>query len=1179
MTMVSITATSTQDSSKHASTSVPVNPVASVNSVTVSCVPSTVQSGQNSQCTANVVGTGAFNPTVVWTATSGNISLSGLYTAPSVTNATQVAVTATPAQAGAPSSFSSITVNPSAAISSVTVSCVPLTIRSGQTSQCTANVQGTGTFNSAVTWTSTSGSISSSGLYTAPSVTTATQVSVTGSSVQAGAPAGTSSITVNPTLTASELARRLAISSAFRAAIEDDPEVMLPQVALVNAMLTNSAKLPVTALTPALATFRTQIASWEATNLSESELTGQRHAFEVLRQLSVNGVSSGAYTSAVLAADINLLSSVDASGATLTSESAWAQQRNELIDSLLTNTMSNCASQPAYCDSLFSAAAPDLPSVTSSIAGVCASSRAAVVPCQLLQQAAASTMTATGMVTAKDGGQALTGDGLTSASAKAVTPVAQNTQACADKKPDCKFNDKDGKNDAAFATNISNVASTLGKDLGLLTDQQAKEVKTLGSATSTIWTDVGKLSNAWDNKNFNLDDLENQKWINVVGLLFTSADSNSNDGSTLSTALKFATSVGSLLSGMGGSISDLINVFGASKNPNADVLSAIAALKSMIQALQNDMHSQFAIVDARLANLSVAMANGFSLVDDKLNNQNVTLLQIQSAVSDLDSQLSWLATSASADAQSIERANLNLAVLGLLTPVSEDEFAKELAVLTQYITKVSGDATFEGSNYDYTPLGITTTLSEHQSDYNLSYLAGMGQTVLKSRSYGSNLANPTEVLYAGNLYLALIQAYPQFASVQGATIAKQVGVILPVITTINQTTTLIQSDTSLLPNLLTAYSSAISGLQATVNTSTQSYLTSIATSNQNLTSIDLFAGPDQPGISYTPQAVQAGVIPPCGSAPGENLQMVSNWKSLIPTGVLAAEALGVGTIHLCYSLPNIPGNNGWYNLYTYKIKVGEYQAFADLAVTIQVSLNDKTVRSYEVDFPAGLPYGQSGFCFFSNTGQIQVAPGAVPAWTVLGAAWTGIFYGQGTYCSGASVGNLKATFETTAAKSYDWTVSDSASSASNAAAVSNALLKLQSGLNGYVSSQLGTSGSTIASAGQSMTGYRLALNQYLEIAYGNLLNTNIPLQSILNGSNALPTVSTLQAAYITASKQTQLAGAPVDFTTSVSSSEQALLDVVKANSPESYFNPDLAALATKLNLVLASLDASSGNSQ
>jgi hypothetical protein len=112
-----------------------------------------------------------------------------------------------------------------------------------------------------------------------------------------------------------------------------------------------------------------------------------------------------------------------------------------------------------------------------------------------------------------------------------------------------------------------------------------------------------------------------------------------------------------------------------------------------------------------------------------------------------------------------------------------------------------------------------------------------------------------------------------------------------------------------------------------------------------------------------------------------------------------------------------------------------------------------------------------------------------------------------------------------------------------------------------------------------MTGYRLALNQYLEIAYGNLLATNVPLQNILNGSNSLPTVANLQTSYSNAGTQTQLAGAPVDFLTPVNASEQALLEVVKANSPESYFNPDLAALATRLNLVVASLGVSSGNGQ
>ena len=55
-------------------------------------------------------------------------------------------------------------------VTSVNVSCTPNPVGSGGSAQCTASVSGTGSFNSAVTWSTSAGSISSSGVLTAPTV-------------------------------------------------------------------------------------------------------------------------------------------------------------------------------------------------------------------------------------------------------------------------------------------------------------------------------------------------------------------------------------------------------------------------------------------------------------------------------------------------------------------------------------------------------------------------------------------------------------------------------------------------------------------------------------------------------------------------------------------------------------------------------------------------------------------------------------------------------------------------------------------------------------------------------------------------------------------------------------------------------------------------------------------------
>ena len=52
-----------------------------ITSVSVTCTPSTVQSGGTSQCSATVLGTGDFSSLVTWTASAGTITSTGAYRA------------------------------------------------------------------------------------------------------------------------------------------------------------------------------------------------------------------------------------------------------------------------------------------------------------------------------------------------------------------------------------------------------------------------------------------------------------------------------------------------------------------------------------------------------------------------------------------------------------------------------------------------------------------------------------------------------------------------------------------------------------------------------------------------------------------------------------------------------------------------------------------------------------------------------------------------------------------------------------------------------------------------------------------------------------------------------------------------------------------------------------------
>jgi len=190
------------------STTIPP-PTSTITSVTPSCNPAVLQlpqsgSSPTSQCSATVRGTGNFSSAVTWSVSAGSISLLGVFTPPVVTSQTNVNITAISVQDTTKSGSTTVTVNPpQPTITSVIPTCSPAVLQlpqsgSSPTSQCTASVQGTGTFNSAVTWTASTGTITGTGLYAAPTVTASTPVTITATSVQDPTESGQTTVTVNP---------------------------------------------------------------------------------------------------------------------------------------------------------------------------------------------------------------------------------------------------------------------------------------------------------------------------------------------------------------------------------------------------------------------------------------------------------------------------------------------------------------------------------------------------------------------------------------------------------------------------------------------------------------------------------------------------------------------------------------------------------------------------------------------------------------------------------------------------------------------------------------------------------------------------------------------------------------------------------------------------------------------
>jgi hypothetical protein len=147
------------------------------------------------------MGTGSYSSGVTWSATYGTISTAGVYTAPLTVPASGMdTITATSTQDATKSGTAAITVTAAPTITSVTVSCNPTSLQAHQTlvtSQCTATVQGTGSYSSAVTWSATYGAITTAGVYTAPLTVPASGMdTITAISTQDATKSGTATIAV-----------------------------------------------------------------------------------------------------------------------------------------------------------------------------------------------------------------------------------------------------------------------------------------------------------------------------------------------------------------------------------------------------------------------------------------------------------------------------------------------------------------------------------------------------------------------------------------------------------------------------------------------------------------------------------------------------------------------------------------------------------------------------------------------------------------------------------------------------------------------------------------------------------------------------------------------------------------------------------------------------------------------
>lgn len=187
-TSVTVTATSVADTTKSASATVNVLPPVAV---AISPTSANLVAGAQQQFAAVV--TNASNTAVNWTTTAGTVTATGLFTAPVVIANATVTVTATSVQDPTKSASAVVQVTPAIEVS---VSPVSATLFSGGQQQFAAVVEYAA--NTAVTWSATAGSISATGLFTAPIVTSAATVTVRVTSQQDPTKSASATVTVNP---------------------------------------------------------------------------------------------------------------------------------------------------------------------------------------------------------------------------------------------------------------------------------------------------------------------------------------------------------------------------------------------------------------------------------------------------------------------------------------------------------------------------------------------------------------------------------------------------------------------------------------------------------------------------------------------------------------------------------------------------------------------------------------------------------------------------------------------------------------------------------------------------------------------------------------------------------------------------------------------------------------------
>jgi hypothetical protein len=189
-TAATITATSKTDTTVPATAAVTFTPV----SVAITTTPVAMVAGATQTFADTVTGDTALNAGVTWSASVGSITAGGVYTAPTPVAVASATITATSKTDATQKATAAVILTPV----SVAITTTPVAMVAGATQTFAATVSNDVTPSAGVTWSASVGTITTGGVYTAPTPVGAATATITATSKTDTSKTNTATVTLTP---------------------------------------------------------------------------------------------------------------------------------------------------------------------------------------------------------------------------------------------------------------------------------------------------------------------------------------------------------------------------------------------------------------------------------------------------------------------------------------------------------------------------------------------------------------------------------------------------------------------------------------------------------------------------------------------------------------------------------------------------------------------------------------------------------------------------------------------------------------------------------------------------------------------------------------------------------------------------------------------------------------------